>query len=72
MYRSVSFPYLQFCGAREIPNETTGPNPRDALKVYSSVNPFVAFLTNVLYQLLVFGCLAIANVAFCNYGVLRV
>ena len=41
------------------------------MKVDSSVNPFVVFLTNVLYQLLLFGCLAIANVAFGNCGVLR-
>ena len=71
MCRSISFPYLQFCGAREIPNETIGPNPWGALKVDSSVDPFVVFVTNVLYQLLVFGCLAIANVAFGNCGVLR-
>ena len=41
------------------------------MKVDSSVNPFVVFLTNVLYQLLVFGCIAIAKVAFGNCGVLR-
>ena len=75
MCRSGSLPYLEFCSFvvlyKAYPTKPLDLTPREALKVDSSVNPFVVFVTNVLYQLLVFGCPAIANVVFGNYGVLR-
>ena len=41
------------------------------MNVDSSVNPFVVFVTNVLYQLPVVGYLAIVGVAFGSCGVLK-
>ena len=60
-----------FVEHEKYPTKPLDPTRGMTLKVDSSVNPFVVFVTNVLYQLLVVGCLAIANVAFGNCGVLR-